>query len=137
MGSVVESHKVYLLIVISFLLGENMSEIKFKKVRFIHNRPEDYKIYPINGIWGGMTGRGDLICHFFLEHQEVPAVEVQPIKEDGSLGSVERGNEGEARIVRNFQMGIVVNREQAVAIAKWMLDNVKRFEEEQKKEMKK
>jgi len=115
-----------------------MSEIeKPKKIRFLQNMPEGYKIYPVNGLWGGVSARGDLICHFFLEHIELPKEEVQSVKEDGLLGPVERKPKEELTMIRDMQVGIVINLEQAVSIANWILQSVKQFEDARKGEPKK
>lgn len=110
---------------------------KAKKIRFIHNKPQDYRIYPVNGVWGGISGRGDLICNFFVEHHEVPKEEVHSLKEDGSLGPLEKKPREEVRVIRDLQVGILVNREQAVSIANWILEKVKEYEKVTKKELKK
>ena len=116
----------------------NMSKIKkAKKIKFIHNKPQDYRIYPVNGVWGGVSGRGDLICNFFVEHHEVPKEEVFSIEEDGSLRDINKKPKEEARAIRDLQVGILVNREQAVSIANWMLEKVKEFEKITKEELKK
>jgi hypothetical protein len=103
-------------------------EKKPKKVRFVYHKLEDYKVYPVNGLYGGVSSRGEFIGHFFLEHHEIPKEEIQSIKEDGSLGEVEAKPSVEVKIDRDLQVGIMVNCEQAVNIANWILDRVKQFE---------
>ena len=116
-----------------------MSETKKpKKIKFIYNKPEDYKIYPVNGLYGGITGRGDFVGHFFLERHELPKEEILPIKEDGTLGVVEKEPEEVLTAARDLKVGIMINREQAVSLANWIIDRVKGYEEAQeKKELKK
>ena len=106
---------------------------KPKKIRFIYNKPEDYKIYPVNGLYGGITGRGDFVGHFFLERHELPDEEILPIMEDGTLGKVGKEPEEELKATRDLKVGIVINREQAVSVANWIIERVKAYEEEQKK----
>jgi len=108
-----------------------------KRVKFVHHWPTDYKIYPANGAWGGVSGRGDVILHFFVERHVVPEEEVQTIKEDGSLAPIERKPQEELQLARDMQVGILVNREQAVGIANWILQKVKQYEDAIKKEAEK
>lgn len=116
----------------------NMSEIKkAKKIKFIYNKPQDYRIYPVNGVWGGVSGRGDLICNFFVEHHEVPKEEVLALKEDGSLEPIKEKPKEQVNVIRDLQVGILVNREQAISIANWILEKVKEFEKVTKEELKK
>lgn len=98
------------------------------KVKFIHNRPDDYKIYPVNGVWGGMTPRGDLICHFFVEQQAIPEELVHKLEEDGSLGPPVEEPRKKPIVIRDFQAGILLNREQAISFANWILEKVSGYE---------
>lgn len=110
---------------------------KPKKVKFIHRWPPDYKIYPANGLWGGVTARGDLLVHFFVEHVVVPKEQIQMVKDDGTLAPPEREVGKEPEVARDMQVGIMMNREQAVSTANWILDKIKKYEETVKKESEK
>lgn len=99
-----------------------------KKVKFIHNMPKDYRIYPANGVFGGMTARGDLVMNFFVEHHVIPPEQVQKVKADGSLAPIKTEQQEELEVSRVFQMGVMVNREQALDIAKWIMEKVKQYD---------
>jgi hypothetical protein len=102
-----------------------MSEKKLpKKVRYIYYQPKDYKIYPVNGAWGGPTTRNDIIIHFFVERQEMPVEEVHLIAENGLVGPVEREMKEEAKIARELQVGIIINPEEAERMAAWLKEKV-------------
>lgn len=114
-----------------------MSEIKKpKKVKFVYYTPEDYKIYPVNGAWGGPTARNDIIVNFFVERQEMPREEVHSIGENGSLGPIEKEQKEEVQIARELQVGIVLNPDQALDIAEWLKKNVDQLRRLQKGELK-
>jgi len=98
-----------------------------KRVKFLHNTPTDYKIYPVNGAWGGVTARGDLILNFFVEHLSVPKEQVQGVKADGSLAPIEAVPKEEVEITRDMQVGVMINLDQAVDVAKWMLAKVEEY----------
>lgn len=107
---------------------DKVPKTKLSRLIFTHYWPADYKIYPVNGTWGGMTGRGDLVLHFFVERHEVPKEEVSVITEDGTLAPIKLVPKGEQKVARDMQTGIMVNREQAVSIAKWILEKVGEYE---------
>lgn len=101
-----------------------------KEVKFIHKKPDDYEIIPANGAWGGLTPRGDFICNFFTEYYEIPEELEHELEEDGSLGPIIR-KEGEVRtVIREFQIGVLMNKEQAVNLANWILEKVAQIEKE-------
>jgi len=108
-----------------------------KRVKFITNWPKDYKIYPANSAWGAVSGRGDFIIHFLLERRPIPAEDVQNVSEDGLIVPIEREPPEEMELVRDMQVGIMINREQTVSIANWMLQQVKDYEALRKGEAKK
>ena len=95
-------------------------------VKFIHKFTDDYRIIPANGAWGGVSPRGDLLMHFFIEHAKVPQEEIQVAKEDGSLSPPKKKIK-EIEIVRTMQIGVNINIEQATHLANWILENVERY----------
>jgi len=102
---------------------------KPKRVKFIHHWPKEYRIYPANGAWGGVTGRGDFVFHFFVERHDIPEEDIQNVQEDGSLTPLEKEIPEELPIARDMQVGILMNREQSVSLANWILEQVKMHEE--------
>lgn len=104
-----------------------MVDEKKGTVKFIHKFPDDYRIVPANGAWGGISPRGDLLMHFFVEHTAVPEIEIKSLNEDGTLASKKIKNEIE--VVRDMQFGVMLTVEQANSLAYWILDKVKSFEE--------
>lgn len=100
---------------------------KIKKVRFKYNIPSDYQIIYANGVYGGITPRGELHCNFFFEHSGIPEVEDAELMKDGKVKMKEKELE-EVIINRDLKVGIVLSPEQALSIANWMLDKIKSFE---------
>ena len=77
-----------------------MVEKKQKTIQFIHQFSDDYRIVPANGAFGGISARGDLIMHFFLEHSKVPHEEINISKPDGSL-EISREETNEVEVIRD------------------------------------
>ena len=119
-------HKLYLSFRYSILEVVTMERLP-KRLKFLHNIPADYKIYPANGAWGGVTARGDLLLHFFIEHQIVPKEQIQDVKADGSLAPLEVLPKEEVEVARDMQVGIMINLDQAADVAKWMLAKVEQY----------
>ncbi|MDG6222326.1 MAG: hypothetical protein QCH99_03590 [Candidatus Bathyarchaeota archaeon] len=109
-----------------------MDEKKKRTLKFLHQFPEDYEIFPANGAWGGVSARGDLLMHFFLEHSAVPDSEVKTINEDGTINDVKKEKK-EIEIVRRMQFGVMLTTEQASSLANWILDKVQQYENSKEK----
>lgn len=102
-----------------------------QKVRYVYEKLEDCESIYINGVQGGMNGRGELICNFFFEYMDVPIAEIDPI-EDGKI-AVEKAKvilrgepeEGEIVLKRDIRVRLVIPAQQISSIANWMQDVLK------------
>jgi hypothetical protein len=95
-----------------------------KKIRFIYNKPDDYEILYVNGVFGGVTPRGDINCHFFFEYPLIPKAQEFEI-EEGKLGKELVKATNTSPVNRDLKVGIVFKAEDAESIANWILDKVK------------
>lgn len=98
-----------------------------KKVKFVYNKPEGYQIFPVNGVFGGITPRGDLLCNFFYEYGDVPNIEEMQISKEGRLKPLKKPKK-KVSFRRDLKVGISVNLEQAVSIANWILEKARAYE---------
>lgn len=106
-----------------------MSELRFKYIF-----PKDYNPVYVNGAYGGVGPRGELLVNFYLERSPVPNEEVRTIGTDGSIGeqvSVEPENL-QKTIVRYIEYGIVMNYENAKMIHEWLGKHLEQMEALQK-----
>jgi hypothetical protein len=101
------------------------------KVRFEFIKPENYKPEYVNGVYGGMTPRGDLLCHFFYEYSDVPKEEVVPLDKDGKIILDEitriprkKTSPDENIINRYIKVGLIIPAHQVNSIANWMIDKI-------------
>lgn len=97
---------------------------RLKEIAIDYQKPADYKIFPVNGCFGGTGPRGELVVHFFLEIFPVPKVVVHEISETGRLGREKGRHLDSGQLIRQLQAGITLNPGQAEVIAKWMLEKV-------------
>jgi hypothetical protein len=113
-------------------MSEKMPSVaSLKKVRFIYEKLEGCEPTYINGVQGGMSARGELICNFFFEYMDVPTAESDPIK-DGKVmvdkaKVILRGEpeEGEIILKRDIRVRLIIPAQQISSIANWMQDALK------------
>jgi hypothetical protein len=93
-----------------------------KKVKFVYKKSEGYQIHYVNGAFGGITPRGDVLYHLFFEHRDMPAEEEMTI-EEGELKPQEK-DLADIEIIRDLKVGIIMTPEQAENLANWLLSRV-------------
>jgi len=95
------------------------------KVKFIYNMLPSFELNYINGVIGGLTPRGDIICNFFFEYKELPNFEENIIEADQLKPlPVETSS---TDVLRQIKCGIIVNPNQAEKIAGSSLFHVGRL----------
>lgn len=97
-------------------------EIKYKK-------SNSYKMVPVNGVWGGLDGKGNITCEFFVEKVDHPE-STQLIVDEKSRAVTEsyvkrKTTDG---IVREFQVGMTLEPHLAKTIGEWLINKVDEFE---------
>lgn len=98
---------------------------KLISIKFIKSK--EYKIFPANGVWGGITPRGNFKMDFFIDHVTIPSEVVHEIEPGDMLGKeIERKTE--SPFTREIMCGILLTPEQAKDTAKWILKKVEDFE---------
>ena len=112
----------------TFLYSSNMGSILImsekKNVVFRYNKPENYNLVYVNGVYGGITPKGEIFCNFFYEHGVMPKEQIFEITEDGKMGQEVKGDEEQLIIDRDLKAGLIFKPADAELIAKWILDNV-------------
>ena len=43
-----------------------------REMKFVFEYDKDYRIVAANGVWGGVTPRGEINIDFFVERQRIP-----------------------------------------------------------------
>ena len=102
-----------------------------ERVRFQFIKADDYRLIYVNGVYGGITPRGELICLFFLEYVDMLVEEVGSLK-DGKLQTDKirkiyrvKHKSGEIVVRRDLKVGLIIPIHQISSIANWMLDKLK------------
>ena len=98
------------------------------KITFRYEKDEDYRLIPVNGVWGGATPRGDILVDLFHESYTLPKVVTHAVTPDGQLGKeVKRIPTDE--IQRKVLVGMVLTAEQAESIGRWLLGKARNVRE--------
>jgi hypothetical protein len=97
-----------------------------RQVKFHFETDPDYRIVAANGIWSGITPRGDMQLDFFVESIGAPSQVVNLVTPEGNLGN-ELSRSPEPRIVRRMQIGILLSLEQADNIADFIKNQIAQF----------
>jgi hypothetical protein len=99
---------------------------QLKQITIKYTRSKDYKLVPANGCFGGVTPRGEIQLEFFQEHVPAPDIVVHDVTEQGTLGP-EKVRHTEGELVRELQIAVVLQPNQAENIARWLLGKVEGF----------
>ena len=89
---------------------------------------KDYRLVPANGMWGGITPRGDLRIDFFVEVAPVPGSgETAFLKDESGLIYKEgRRTPKKETLVRKIQVGVMIPPQQILSFAEWFKDKAQK-----------
>ncbi|MCK9391692.1 MAG: hypothetical protein M0Q01_09060 [Syntrophales bacterium] len=93
------------------------------KITFKYVHPEDLRDLYANGIYGGVTPRGEIYIHFYSERHPIPKKATHKIDEHGvpkKDGDIEIGGD----VVRLVQSSIILNEGTAVSLRDWLNDRL-------------
>lgn len=97
------------------------------EIEFFFEYDPGYRIVAANGVWGGITPRGDIQLDFFVERQGVPESVRNRVTDQGGLGD-ETCRNPEKRITRRLQIGVLLSQEDADTLADFLKEKVARLE---------
>jgi hypothetical protein len=99
-----------------------------KNITFCFQQDEDYRLIPVNAVWGGVTPRGDIkvdLCH---ESEAQPEVVTHEVRPDSTLGK-EIKRTPSPSIERTVLVGMVLVPEHAESIGRWLQDKAREARE--------
>lgn len=104
-----------------------------EKVRFVFRKAPDCRTIAANGAYGGLTPRGDVHMHLFIESPAVPEVTEMVPEEDGSPGPETavspKAEEGIRAVVeREVQVGVLMSPSTARLLGRWLLTRCEEWE---------
>ena len=90
-------------------------------------------MFSANGVWGGVTPRGDFKLEFGIDSEVTPAEITHEIDKKGNLTpEVGRKPRGKS-ISRELQGGVLLSLEHAESVANFILTQIAQFREKLKK----
>lgn len=98
------------------------------KVDFHYIKSNHFRVIHADGVYGGATPRGFIHMNFFSERTPIPQKVVQEVTATGQLGQ-EIGTEGKKGIVREVEVGVVINIEHARSLIRWLEERIKPIED--------
>lgn len=97
-----------------------------REVEFCFEESKDFKLIPANGMWGGITTRGDFRIDFFVETLATPKSIIYPVNSDGTLGKELKRTPAD-RYVRRLEAGVLMSIESAELLAGFIKDRIEEY----------
>jgi hypothetical protein len=97
-----------------------------KKINFRYLKASNYRSFHVDGIYGGLTGKGLLHMDFYLEKPCVPETEIYSVVPDGLNFESREGPHGE--VIREIEGGLIMDYNMMVATKEWLNTKIKDYE---------
>ena len=116
------------------MASSDESKPESKSITFLFETAHDYRIVAANGIWGGLTIRGDLLLDFIIDATTTPEQVENAIVGD-TLGDEISRFPPEKSITRIRQVGVLLSLTQAESCAHFILEKVKLMRDASSKDL--
>src|SRR5574341_2297739 len=93
------------------------------EVHFFFEYDKDYRIVAANGVWIGITPRGDIHLDFFVERLGIPESTTNKITEDGRLGD-EINRQPKDKLTRRLQVGVLLSLEHVESMVNFLTTKI-------------
>ena len=108
-------------------------KIQPDEIRIEWEYDKDYRMVPANGMWGGITPKGDLRIDFFVEVTSNPGSGETALFRSGSGYKERRKVPEEAKLVRKVQVGVMIPPQQIPSFSEWFNEQAQRLKISPKK----
>lgn len=102
-------------------MGAPSDEAPLPRVKFVYITPDNLERHYINGAYGGLSPRGEIVCDFFFEHKNTPSFE-ETVDGGESVTVIPGETPTSIEISREIKCSIILSPLQAESIAKWILN---------------
>lgn len=101
------------------------------KITFNYHFSKNYNPVYVNGAYGGVGPRGEIIVNFYLERQGIPESHTHQINKDGTLSKDVESvpEEPLSNVVRFIETGVVLNLESAKKVHSWLGEKISEAED--------
>jgi hypothetical protein len=108
-----------------------MGKEKLTRLKIKYIFPKDYNPVFVNGAYGGLSPRGDIVVNFFLERPALPNSQTYEIN-DGKIGTeiIEERDPTDLQgsIVRYISQGIILDYKNAKELQRWLGSHIEQLE---------
>lgn len=108
--------------------GKTKEQEKPPTLKFSYKRSRDFRVIKVDGAWGGLTPRGDIVMSVFNERLPIPESDEYEISEEGTLGKRINQVTNTTGIIREVEAAISLRPEVALTLGNWLLNKVEQFE---------
>ncbi|HUD15479.1 MAG TPA: hypothetical protein VMQ56_17640 [Terracidiphilus sp.] len=98
-------------------------KISQSTVKFHLIKGNFFRVIHADGVIGGLTPYGGIFLSLYSERGAIPQMIEQDVNPDGTLGE-EKRREGKEGLVREVEVGVMLNGPTAKGIADWLLKQV-------------
>lgn len=98
-------------------------EIPKQEIDIKYIKSDSYREIYANGVYGGITPRGDLAVDLISEYLERPSRETYKVEEDNRLGERVK-TEGEFAVIRERKATLFMQLNNARTVAEWILSKL-------------
>lgn len=102
---------------------EEAMEDNKKRVNIKFIQSSNHITFPATGAWGGVNPNGEIICHFFIEHQAYPSQLTVEIDESFMKHNEKYEEKEKTNYVRQIQATAVLRPDIAKAIGEWLISH--------------
>jgi hypothetical protein len=95
-----------------------------ESIKFKYVKSNFFRVSHVDGGIGGLTPNGNIFFSAYSQRGALPDFSIQELTTEGALGK-QIEQEGADGVVRELEVGLVVNRQTALEIAQWFANQVK------------
>lgn len=100
------------------------------RIKIYWEYDKNYRVVAANGMWGGLTTRGDLHIDFFVESNRLPTSDEMSLVKQGESGAYREQSTApeQGAIVRRIQVGMLIPKQHVASFMRWFKDKHQQLE---------
>ena len=96
-----------------------------QEILFKYQKTPGYRNFHVDGIYGGITGKGFLHMDFFVEKHPIPDEETYSVDQKGFKILDKKSSQS---VIREIEGGLVMDYNMMKAMRTWLDDKIQQFE---------
>ncbi|HEW79058.1 MAG TPA: hypothetical protein ENH34_03705 [Phycisphaerales bacterium] len=95
-----------------------------QEIELHYLKRNNYRSFHVDGVFGGITPRGNIYMELFLERGPTPKKTIHQVNDDGLLGK-EVSREGKTGLIREIEAGLILDLATAEIVNDWLAKKIK------------